>query len=214
MAVHHEGLPEPLVAVAAHPLALADTVAALRRYSLVRVVADGLFTHRLLQTVVRAALDAETERVYIAAALRLVVAGFPDHSNEVVNWPECERLLPHVFAVVDHAQRLEVEPKACLLLLNRAGHYLWSRGQYGQSVLLTEQTLAGYRRVLGEDHPYTFTSMNNLATTRGDLGDLQGARQLLEQTLAGRRRLLGEDHPDTLASMNYLANVRRELGEL
>jgi hypothetical protein len=68
--------------------------------------------------------------------------------------------------------------------------------------------------VLGEDHPETLTSMNNLADTRHSLGDLDGARQLHEQALAGRRRVLGEDHPDSLTSMNNLTEVRRDLGEL
>jgi hypothetical protein len=56
--------------------------------------------------------------------------------------------------------------------------------------------------------------MSNLAETRRDLDDLQGARELHEQALAGRRLVLGDNHPDTLASMNNLATVRRELGEL
>ena len=80
---------------AADPLALADAVAALRRYSLIRVVADGLFVHRLLQTVVRAELDADAERVWAAAAVRLLNAGFPIPSYEVANWPEMRTLLPH-----------------------------------------------------------------------------------------------------------------------
>jgi Tetratricopeptide repeat len=68
--------------------------------------------------------------------------------------------------------------------------------------------------VLGDDHPDTPTSMNNLAATRRALGDLDGARQLFEQALAGRRRVLGDDHPDTLTSMRSLAEVSRELDEL
>jgi len=74
--------------------------------------------------------------------------------------------------------------------------------------------LAGCRRVLGEDHSLTLHSMNNLAETRRNQGDLDGAHQLHEQTLAARRRVLGDDHPDTLTSTNNLAAVRRELGEL
>jgi hypothetical protein len=56
--------------------------------------------------------------------------------------------------------------------------------------------------------------MNNLATSRWALGDLQGAHDLHEQTLTGRRRLLGDGHPDTLISMNNLAELHRELDEL
>lgn len=68
--------------------------------------------------------------------------------------------------------------------------------------------------MLGDDHPNVLQSMHNLALTRRDLGDLQGARELFEQALAGRRRVLGEDHPDTLRSIKDLAQVQRDLSEL
>lgn len=47
LVAHADALPEPLGATAADPLALGDCVAALHGFSLVRVVADGLFVHRL-----------------------------------------------------------------------------------------------------------------------------------------------------------------------
>ena len=53
--------------------------------------------------------------------------------------------------------------------------------------------------------------MYDLAATRRDVGDLDGARQLHEQTLTARRRVLGEDHPDTLRSMNSLASILAKL---
>jgi hypothetical protein len=74
--------------------------------------------------------------------------------------------------------------------------------------------LAGRRRVLGDDHPNTLTSMNNLADIHHELGDLKGALDLHEQALAGRRRVLGDDHPNTLHSIISLAEVRRELDGL
>ena len=213
LTVHHDQLPEPLGSAVGDPLALADAVAALRRYSLVRVVADGLFVHRLLQTVVRTALDADTERAWAAAAVHLLRAGFPADNLQVTKWPECERLLPHVLTIADHGQRLGVESEGWLYLQDRAAMYLRSRGQYRQAQTLLEQSLAGRRRVLGQDHPNTLQSMNNLAVARRNLGNLQGARDLHEQTLAARRRVLGDDHPNTLLSMNNLATVRHDLDE-
>lgn len=142
LTTHHEELPEPLAAAAGDPIALADVVAALRRYSLVRVVADGLFVHRLLRTVVRADLDDDSEHNWASAAIRLLRAGFPYESDAVVNWPECERLLPHALSVADHSQRLEVESERWLWLLGQSANYLYSRGQYEQALILQEQTLA------------------------------------------------------------------------
>jgi tetratricopeptide (TPR) repeat protein len=214
LAAHPDVLPEPLAVVAADPLLLADAVAALRRSSLVRVVADGLFTHRLLQTVVRASLDSRTEQAWAAAAVRLLRAGFPEESDQVANWPECQRLLSHGLAAADHGERLDVEPGVWPWLLSQSAGYLWSRGQYRQALTLNEQALAGYRRTLGDDHPNTLALMNNLATTRLALGDLQGARDLQEEALATERRVLGDDHPKTLVLMNNLAITRRTLGDL
>jgi Tetratricopeptide repeat len=51
---------------------------------------------------------------------------------------------------------------------------------------------------LGEDHPDTLGSMNNLAETLRSQGDLTGARELQEQVLSICRRVSGEEHPDTL----------------
>jgi tetratricopeptide (TPR) repeat protein len=212
VAANAHRLPEPLSPAAGDPLALADAIAALRRYSLVRVIGDGLFVHRLLQTVVRANLDTCSERAWAVAAIQLLRADFPDLSTKVSTWTECQRLLPHALAVANHGQDLDVEREACLWLLNKAAMYLWSRGQYRQAHTLIEQALAGRRRLLGDDHPDTLQSTNNLALTRRSVGDPQGALQAHEQALAGRRRVLGDDHPDTLGSINDLAETLRILG--
>jgi hypothetical protein len=74
-----EDLPQPLLATH-DPLALGDAVAALRRYSLIRVVGDGLFVHRLLQTVVRSTLDVNAGRVFLGAAVRLLRTAFPENT--------------------------------------------------------------------------------------------------------------------------------------
>jgi Tetratricopeptide repeat len=52
-------------------------------------------------------------------------------------------------------------------------------------------------RVLGEDHPDTLASADNLAfSLQGVRG--QAARELGEDTLARRRRILGDEHPETM----------------
>jgi len=80
----------------------------------------------------------------------------------VATWPACARLLPHVLVVIDHAQALDVEAETAARLLNEAAAYLRSRAQYQQARQLQEQALAGFRWVLGDDHPDTLTAMNSL----------------------------------------------------
>jgi hypothetical protein len=67
--------------------------------------------------------------------------------------------------------------------------------------------------VLGEDHPDTLTTANNLALNLHALGELAKARDLNEDTYTRRRRVLGEDHPATLTSASNLAGDLRALGE-
>jgi hypothetical protein len=105
LTAHHDELPEPLASCVSDPLALADIVVALRRYSLIRVVGDGLFIHRLLQTVVRAGLDDAAERDWVATATRLLRAGFPSPAtrwqpglNASVCYPTYSRSLTTVSA--------------------------------------------------------------------------------------------------------------------
>ena len=71
---------------------------------------------------------------------------------------------------------------------------------------LDQDTLAGRRRVLGEDHPSTLTSASNLAADLRALGEIEAAWELDVDTLNRCRRVLGEDHPDTLRSASNLAD--------
>jgi hypothetical protein len=59
--------------------------------------------------------------------------------------------------------------------------------------------------VLGDEHPDTLTSANNLAEAYRT-GQLDKAIPLLEQTLTGRRRALGDAHSLTV---RVGANLRR-----
>ncbi|KAL5638876.1 hypothetical protein ACGC1H_003289 [Rhizoctonia solani] len=77
---------------------------------------------------------------------------------------------------------------------------------------LQVQVLDAHKRILGEEHPDTLCSMNNLASTYSDLGRYDEAEQLQVQVLDTRKRILGEEHPDTLCSMNNLASTYSDLG--
>jgi hypothetical protein len=68
------------------------------------------------------------------------------------------------------------------------------------------------RRVLGEEHPATLTSMNNLAITLWEMGEYLSALQLMQRTVDGRARVLGPDHPDALNSGRMLEQMRDALG--
>ncbi|MEU9927297.1 tetratricopeptide repeat protein [Streptomyces anulatus] len=87
-------------------------------------------------------------------------------------------------------------------------------GEYQQAVELHRQTLTGYERVLGPDHPHTLNSRNGLANTLNGLGEYQQAVELHRRNLTGYEHVLGPDHPHTLNSRSNLAIARARLAEV
>ncbi len=63
------------------------------------------------------------------------------------------------------------------------------------------------RRVLGEEHPETLTSINNLALLSSYQGKYAEAEALFIQVLEIMRRVLGDDHLETMISAGNLGIV-------
>ncbi|KAL4946487.1 hypothetical protein BDV06DRAFT_182241 [Aspergillus oleicola] len=66
------------------------------------------------------------------------------------------------------------------------------------------QVLEGYKKALGPEHPYTLTSMHNLASTLKGLGKLSDAFSLIKECADQRNKVLGSHHPDAISSSNTL----------
>ena len=89
-----------------------EAVAALRRYSLLRVEGGSITVHRLVQAVTRDGL--RDDAAYLArSALTLARAGLPRRSWEPPNWRAVATLLPHILKATSHAERLRTSPMAC-----------------------------------------------------------------------------------------------------
>ena len=69
------------------------------------------------------------------------------------------------------------------------------------------------KEILGETHPDTLASLNNLANSYSDLGDYNKACKLQNAVYNASKEILGETHPDTLASLNNLTNSYSYLGD-
>ena len=86
------------------------------------------------------------------------------------------------------------------------------------NVLLVIDAIVRYillrsKELLGETHPDTLASMNNLAEPYRRQGKYEKAEPLYVDCLARSKDALGETHPDTLASINNLAGLYRSQGK-
>ncbi len=209
---HPDQLPDPLATLVRDPLAFTELTRLLRRAGLARVEPGSLELHRLLQAILR---SHPNQHDMPTVAIRLLRATVPadDPYDNPPTWPLWRELLPHVLAATDAHHTPDPTRDDIAWLLHHAGSYLLTRGEPAAAQPLLERALRLRRSVLGEDHPDTLESANNLAVNLGALGQYEQARQLDEDTLIRRRRVLGEDHPDTLTSANNLDANLYALGQ-
>jgi tetratricopeptide (TPR) repeat protein len=163
--------------------------------------AGALRLHRLLAAFVRNEADdveaqAAVEEALLEAVGNLLEEGYP--APLLV-------LQPHLWAVTDAAQEREDEQAA--FLCNQLGRYLQMIGEYAEARPYLERALAIREKVLGPEHPYTASSLNNLAVLLDDQGEYEQARPLYERALEIREKVLGPEHPDTELVRQNLAIV-------
>jgi tetratricopeptide (TPR) repeat protein len=96
--------------------------------------------------------------------------------------------------------------------LQRSGKVVSGARRYDEAEPLYQQALAIMRERLGEQHPDTATSLNNLAGLYQAQGRYDEAEPLYQQALAIRKARLGEQHPDTATSLNNLAGLYQAQG--
>ena len=156
---------EPLNAVADDPLALADALGHLGRFSLVTTAAgEAVAVHRLVQLVLRERMAEDERRSWAARVAVAVADAFPAASGDVRSWDRCALLLPHALAVTSHPGATDGDAATrTSSLLDRAGTYLQGRARFGQARSLFERALAIAESVHSPDHPVVGTHLNNLA---------------------------------------------------
>jgi tetratricopeptide (TPR) repeat protein len=89
----------------------------------------------------------------------------------------------------------------------------YQRAHYAESERISHTLLEIRRKWLGEDHPDTAASYNNLAYNLQDQGRYTAAEPLYRKALAIKLKTAGEGHPDTATSYNNLASILRDQGK-
>jgi hypothetical protein len=196
------GIPRALLDGLAEPQRFTTAIGRLAAYGMITTSGGSLTVHRLVQAVTRTPDPADPHRTPAAVetarvhATALLTAAAPATWQDPAQWTTWRVLLPHVEALAA-ATTASTDTLATAALLNRSALFLENQGALGRAIPLFERSLADRRRVLGDDHPSTLASRNNLAGAYQAAGDLDRAIPLLEATLADCTRVLGEDHPLT-----------------
>ena len=221
--LHPDGIPEkvfskgaselgPVLApVAWNPLVWNDAVAVILKYSLLRRDQNThtVEIHRLVQAVLKEAMDEASQRLWAERAVRAVGRAFP--LVEFSNWPLCDLLLPHVQACAELVDQCSFEFPEAARLLSQAGFYLYKRGRYVEAKQLYRQALTIYEALPGPT-PDLANNLDNLARLYRAQSRYTDAEPLYQGALAIWEKLLGSEDPNLAQSLNNLAELYRTQG--
>lgn len=87
-------------------------------------------------------------------------------------------------------------------------------GRYDPAMPLQEAALSTRRAELGDDHPDTLASIDDMGNLLMQMGEFDDAYAHCREALAGRRRVLGDEHPSTLESLNNIGYLLQAQGKL
>jgi hypothetical protein len=118
-----EAFGEPLNTLAESKLALSKAIGEAARFSLIsrNPQTKTLTIHRLVQEVLRSAMDEDSQRQWAKQVVEAVTAVFPDGDFE--NWEQCDRLIAQAQATTDLIADYGLASETAALLLIRTGYY-------------------------------------------------------------------------------------------
>lgn len=159
-------LSAPLADIAGDPFSLAERMVVLRRRGMVWTTPGSVELHRVPAALLRARTyhDNPNDGGWAGTVIGLLrAAAPPDPWNNPTVWPTWRRLLPHVLAATDPDRTVDPVTDEVSWLLDRAATYLYTRGEPRTAQPLSERAYTLRRGQLGENHPNTLTTANNLA---------------------------------------------------
>ncbi|KAI0616951.1 kinesin light chain 3 [Pyrenophora tritici-repentis] len=182
-----------------------DAIRMLEKYALVtrRPAESALDLHRLVHQALRKRLQMQGQlQEWTQRTITQLLRVFPNSNHS--NRSKWRRLLPHAQYALSYSPA-DNDDEERTRLASKCATALFSDGRYEEAEELQVQVMETRKRVLGDEHPNTLTSMGNLAATYRNQGRWKEAEELQVQVLQTSKRVLTDEHPDTLTSMHNLS---------
>lgn len=175
-----------------------------------------LSVHRLVQAVIKDAMEEQEQRLWAERALVLVRRAWPERG--MAGWQRCQDYLPHALLCADLIARLDLRSEDALSLLNEVGAYLSEHALYQEAERLLLQALALSESLHGMDDPVTASVLQDLGWLEHRRNQYASAEEHYLRSLAIRERALGPEDPRTarilyLLGLLYLNLSKQEQAE-
>ncbi len=187
-----------------------EAILRLIELGLLEAITDGaLWLHPLLSSFVRQIApsletQAAVKKTLLEISQLLKQAGSP---VTLLTWQ------PHIYAMSESLQQHEEEQQLASKPTDVFSYHLATSNDYSWERLYYERALSISEQMLGENHPYTAQSLDNLGTLLSFQGDYFAGRFCFERALAIRLAALGENDSETAKSFNNLGALLDAQGD-
>jgi tetratricopeptide (TPR) repeat protein len=193
--------------------AIEKALGELDKFSFIRLTAETVSIHPLLQAVEQDSLGEEERERWLVWACRLFNAFAPASPDDVRTWGVWVPLSIHAGTLLGHAKYQGIDALPIAFMANQLGKFLYARAAYAQAESFYEQALAIQEKALGPNHPDVGASLSNMASLYCAQGRYDEAEPLYEQALAIQEKALGPNHSDVGAILSSLASLYRAKGQ-
>jgi tetratricopeptide (TPR) repeat protein len=189
-----------------------EAMVVLRSYSLIQRNAQkkSVWIHRLVQAVLRDAMNEQEQLRWITLVVSAVNALFPE--VEFHTWQQCAVYLPQAQICATWITQKNLLLPEGASLLHKAGMYLMDRAQYSEAQPLYELSLHISEQTVGPEHPDTASTLHELARLAQAQGNYAQAQPLYERALRIYEQSLGSEHPNTATTLNEMARLAQAQG--
>lgn len=207
--------PPTLQQAVTDPLAFNQLLETLLAFSLIKRLTEHrlLSIHRLVQVVQRERLAPKAQRQWIERMTRVLNLVFPHDLQEVGSWSQCQRYLDQMQTCSQLIQEQHVILPEASEVFDRVGTYLRDCALYALAEPLYRQALSMREQLMGEEHPDTARSLNNLAILTYKQGKIAEAESLFLRTLHMQEQQLEANHLDLAATLTGLATLYDDQGK-
>ena len=190
-----------------------DDISTLRNYYFVSIRKDAHVyeMHKLVQLATRKWLEANEQlEEWKEQYIKILYEEVPN--GEYENWTYCRALFPHAKLAVTQRPKRDGSLKEWASLLHNAAWYAWRMGSITEAVNLSKITMKVRKKILGQEHKETLSSIGMVSLAYGLGGRWKEAEELEVQVMEIMKRVLGEEHPYTLINIANLASTYRSQG--
>ena len=192
--------------VVADAFALNEAIEELRKFSLIYRNPETrlLRIHRLVQAVLKDAMQMEEQRCWAERAVCATSMVFPE-TVHARTWSRCQRYLSQAQACTLLAQEYTFTFVETASLFYRIASYLYDHALYEQAEPLFRQSLHIWEQTSGTDYLDVARPLLGLAMLYSQQNKYDEAEPLYQRALSIRKQSLGPKHPDVAQLLGRFA---------